>query len=203
MESILESNTAWWDLTTLCRRVFKSHQFKNIHVEVLYQRYFLRMNQASMMIFLALLLLVVLGMLALLTSLGLAKFAIHAATLSVFAILYLALEILLWRSRLLNEVYLIIFSYLVLISFFGLELLVTLSCQPPTASSGVWATLFFVYMTYTLLPLRFLEATGGGVLLSLTHVICTLNILPGDTPFLWQQVSVCVCVCVCVCMCVC
>jgi hypothetical protein len=41
-------------------------------------------------------------------------------TLGVFAIMYLVLVILMFRSFL-NEVYLIIFSYIVLSSFFGIE----------------------------------------------------------------------------------
>jgi hypothetical protein len=40
--------------------------------------------------------------------------------MGVFAIMYLVLVILMFRSFL-NEVYLIIFSYIVLASFFGIE----------------------------------------------------------------------------------
>lgn len=190
VESILESTKMWWDVCTLCRRVFRSHQFKNIHIEVLYQRYFLRMNQSSMVSLLGLLLLVVLVMLGVMYTLGFTNFLSQALTLLSFAMLYLILELLLWRSRLLNEVYLIIFSYLVLLSFFGLEILVTLSSDPPTASAGVWAALFFIYMTYTLLPLRVIEATVGGILLSVAHIVCTFALArEQDEPFLWKQVS--------------
>ncbi|KAK8734390.1 hypothetical protein OTU49_006162, partial [Cherax quadricarinatus] len=89
----------------------------------------------------------------------------------------------------LNEVYLIVFSYLILISFFGLEMLVTLSSNPPTASAGVWATLFFIYMTYTLLPLRVPEAAAGGILLSLTHLVCSITTNTHHSPFLWKQLA--------------
>lgn len=198
VESILESPARWWDLCSLCRRVFKSHQFKNIHVEVLYQRYFLRMNQSNMISLLGLMTVVVLVMLCLTYVLGILKFLVQAITLAVFALLYLVLELLLWRTQYLNEVYLIVFSYLIFISFFGLEVLVTLSSNPPTASAGVWATLFFIYMTYTLLPLRVPEATAGGVLLSLTHLICAITTSNHQSPFLWKQLVANVSLFVCV-----
>lgn len=190
VESILESTGKWWNLCALCHRVFlRSHQFKNIHVEVLYQRYFLRMNQSSMVSLLGLMLVVVLVMFCLTYILDISKFKVQAITLAATAVLYVVLEVLLWRTQLLNEVYLIIFSYLVLVSFFGLEVLVTLSSQPATASAGVWATLFFIYMTYTLLPLRVPEATVGGLLLALTHVTCTVTAKTITPPFFWKQVS--------------
>ncbi|XP_042205241.1 adenylate cyclase type 6-like [Homarus americanus] len=182
IESILEDGGRWWDLCSLCRRVCQSHQFRNIHVEVLYQRYFLRMNQSNMVSLLGLMMVVVCVMLCLTYALDIVKFMAQAVTLTVFALLYLVLEVL-WRTKL-NEVYLIIFSYLVLISFFGLEILVILSSNPPTASAGVWATLFFIYMTYTLLPLRVPEATAGGILLSLTHLVCALTTNTHHSPFL-------------------
>ncbi|XP_069187438.1 adenylate cyclase type 6 isoform X2 [Procambarus clarkii] len=186
VESILQDSGRWWDFCALCSRVCKSHQFKNIHVEVLYQRYFLRMNQSNMISLLGLMIVVVLVMLCLIYILGIAKFIFQVVTLTIFALLYLVLEVLLWRIKL-NEVYLIVFSYLILISFFGLEILVTLSSEPPTASAGVWATLFFIYMTYTLLPLRVPEATAGGILLSVTHLVCVITTNSQHSPFLWKQ----------------
>lgn len=55
----------------------------------------------------------------------------------------------------LNEVYLIVFSYIILASFFCTEVLIVLdSTEPRSASSGVWCTMFFIYMTYTLLALH-------------------------------------------------
>ncbi|XP_047480135.1 adenylate cyclase type 5-like isoform X1 [Penaeus chinensis] len=185
-ESILLETAKWWDMCALCRRIFRSHQFKNIHVEVLYQRYFLRMNQSNMTSLLGLLIVVMLAMLCLIYFLEPGKYYTQSITIAVFCALYVVLEILLWRTQLLNEVYLIIFSYLVLISFFGLEALMTLGSEPLTASAGVWATLFFIYMTYTLLPLRVLEATAGGVLLSVAQIGCAAA---GNAaqPFLWKQ----------------
>ncbi|KAK7073542.1 hypothetical protein SK128_007577 [Halocaridina rubra] len=186
VESILLESPKWWDLCALCRRVFRSHQFKNIHVEVLYQRYFLRMNQSNMTSLLGLLIVVVLVMLCFTYILGIEKFYVQGITLAIFAILYVVLGVLLWHFKLLNEVYLIIFSYLILISFFGLETLLMVSLEPHTASTGVWATLFFIYMTYTLLPLRVPEATIGGLFLSITQISCAAGV-NRHYPYLWKQ----------------
>ncbi|CAL4076326.1 unnamed protein product, partial [Meganyctiphanes norvegica] len=187
VESILQERSSWWDMCGLCKQVFRSHQFKNIHVEVLYQRYFLRMNQSNLTSLLGLLIVVVLLMLVLNYLLNVtSSTTMHAIFLGVFALVYILLEILLAKLILLNEVYLIIFSYVILISFFGMELLIVLSSEPHTASAGVWATLFFIYMTYTLLPLRIPEATIGGLLLSVAQIACAAA-HNADDAYLWKQ----------------
>jgi hypothetical protein len=72
--------------------------------------------------------------------------------MGVFAIMYLVLVILMFRSFL-NEVYLIIFSYIVLASFFGIEVThfyrytvkkISLKVsQFPGDGTGKWLTLFY------------------------------------------------------------
>ena len=93
----------------------------------------------------------------------------QGVTLGVFSIMYLILVILMTRSFL-NEVYLIIFSYIVLASFFGIEVLIVLDSDPRSANAGVWCTMFFIYMTYTLLALHVEECTVSGLLLGFTQV---------------------------------
>jgi hypothetical protein len=46
----------WWHIRRLLHRLCRSHRFKNPQVEMLYQRYFLRMNQSNMTHLLGLLL---------------------------------------------------------------------------------------------------------------------------------------------------
>ena len=112
----------------------------------------------------------------------------QGVTLGVFSIMYLILVVLMTRSFL-NEVYLIIFSYIVLASFFGIEVtdqldheptphpvtvcgqvLIVLDSDPRSANAGVWCTMFFIYMTYTLLALHVEECTVSGLLLGFTQV---------------------------------
>ena len=93
---------------------------QNVHVEVLYQRYFLRMNQNNMTSLLSLLITIAITMIIVNYHLSSADSIMQGVTLGVFSIMYLILVILMTRSFL-NEVYLIIFSYIVLASFFGIE----------------------------------------------------------------------------------
>ncbi|XP_076034454.1 adenylate cyclase type 6-like isoform X2 [Oratosquilla oratoria] len=185
-ESVLMGTRSWWNVCGLCTRVFKSHQFKNIHVEVLYQRYFLRMNQSNMTSLLGLLIVVVLVMLCLTYLLDTSYPKMDGIVLGGFLVLYFILEILLARCVRLNEVYLQIFSYFVLASFLGLVIFIVFNTQLHTASGGVWATLFFIYMTYTLLPLRIPEAAAAGVILSVTQ-IASASVVNKEDPYLWKQ----------------
>ena len=138
-------------------------------MEVLYQRYFLRMNQNNMTSLLSLLIAIAVTMILVNYELSSADSIMQGVTLGVFSIMYLILVILMTRSFL-NEVYLIIFSYIVLASFFGIEVLIVLDSDPRSANAGVWCTMFFIYMTYTLLALHVEECTVSGLLLGFTQV---------------------------------
>ena len=188
VESILLERSKWWDIPTLCLRVFRSHQFKNIHVEYLYQKYFMRMNQSNLTSLLGLLTFVVLIIPLLSFVLKSQHTLVQNIMLGIFALIYLLMEIILVRSLLHNEVYFCIFAYIILGSFFGLEALVVFSTEPKTASAGVWATLFFIYMTYTFLPLRIPEATIGGILLGVTQLGCAAA-ASDDRMYVGKQVS--------------
>ena len=136
---------------------------------MLYQRYFLRMNQNNMTSLLSLLIAIAVTMIVVNYELSSADSIMQGVTLGVFSIMYLILVILMTRSFL-NEVYLIIFSYIVLASFFGIEVLIVLDSDPRSANAGVWCTMFFIYMTYTLLALHVEECTVSGLLLGFTQV---------------------------------
>ena len=49
-------------------------------------------------------------------------------------------------------------------------MLIVLDSDPQTAASGVWCTMFFIYMTYTLLALHLQECAVAGVLLGVTQL---------------------------------
>jgi len=188
IESILLDPThEWWNLWALFKRVFRSHRFKNVHVEVLYQRYFLRMNQNNMTSLLILLVLIAVTMIVVNFAISSADSIMQDVTLGVFSIMYLILVILMFRSFL-NEVYLIIFSYILLASFFGIEVLIVLDADPRSANAGVWCTMFFIYMTYTLLALHVEECTVSGLLLGFTQVACAAGLNYTD-PFLIKQMG--------------
>lgn len=172
VESIMRDHTDdWWNMFALCKRVFRSHRFRNVQVEVLYQRYFLRMNQNNMASLLGLLISISLTMIVVnhLMYSSTQNSILQGVTLATFTVMYLLLVALMTRSFL-NEVYLIIFSYIILASFFGIEVLIVLDSDPRSAASGVWCTMFFIYMTYTLLALHLQECTVAGLLLGFTQL---------------------------------
>ena len=145
------------------------------------------MNQNNMTSLLSLLIAIAITMIVVNYYLSEADSIMQGVTLGVFSIMYLILVILMTRSFL-NEVYLIIFSYIVLASFFGIEVsgwwwslvcpqltlqvqvLIVLDSDPRSANAGVWCTMFFIYMTYTLLALHVEECTVSGLLLGFTQV---------------------------------
>ena len=144
------------------------------------------MNQNNMTSLLSLLIAIAITMIVVNYYLSEADSIMQGVTLGVFSIMYLILVILMTRSFL-NEVYLIIFSYIVLASFFGIEVsvvaglsslltlgvqvLIVLDSDPRSANAGVWCTMFFIYMTYTLLALHVEECTVSGLLLGFTQVL--------------------------------
>lgn len=54
----------------------------------------------------------------------------------------------------------------------SVQVLIVLDSDPRSANAGVWCTMFFIYMTYTLLALHVEECTVSGLLLGFTQVWC-------------------------------
>ena len=55
-------------------------------------------------------------------------------------------------------------------------LLVLQSDAPWSGAAGVWVTMFFIYMTYTLLALHIQECAIAGLLLGVTQVACAAGV---------------------------
>ena len=64
-----------------------------------------------------------------------------------------------------------------------------LDSDPRSANAGVWCTMFFIYMTYTLLALHVEECTVSGLLLGFTQVACAAGLNYTDK-FLIKQVGI-------------
>lgn len=181
-----DGRRSWWNICHLFRRVFRSHRFKDVHVEVLYQRYFLRMNQSNLTSLLALLIVTATVFTVLNYAIGGDHGLLQGVIMGLFALLYVGLELLVTRSFL-NEVYLIVFSYIILASFVGTELVLALDQARKSAVAGAWSTVFFIYITYTFLPLHVRESCICGCLLGVTQLACALSLNFEDTN-LWKQV---------------
>jgi hypothetical protein len=87
----------------------------------------------------------------------------------------------------LNEVYLLGVSYVVVATFLAIEVTLAVYTPPRAPSTGVGAAMFFIYLTYSLLPIRLQEAVGSGVVLSVAQLACVLFLNREDT--VWRQVS--------------
>eukprot|EP00102_Acyrthosiphon_pisum_P023590 XP_016660800.1 PREDICTED: adenylate cyclase type 5 isoform X3 [Acyrthosiphon pisum] len=159
-------------ITTL---LTSSHQFNNLQVEMLYQRYFLRTNQ-SHMVHLLVLLCILFTCMAIAVVLSDYETQVQCSLLLLCCILiYLVIIGIVSRSGL-NEVYLSFVSYVVLATF----LLIELSFGVLTRSQAVTVpTLVFVYISYSLLPVKLQYAIVAGTIFMLSQLIFTLSMEHG------------------------
>uniref|UniRef100_A0A7M4DZJ9 Adenylate cyclase type 6 n=1 Tax=Crocodylus porosus TaxID=8502 RepID=A0A7M4DZJ9_CROPO len=167
-------------------QVFRSKRFPSAKLERLYQRYFFQMNQSSLTVLMAVLVLVC-GVLLLFHCLPGAPRPPYAAALAVATALFLALMTLCARSAVPQD-YMWAVSYVVLGALAGVQVLAALMAVPRSAAEGVWCSVFFIYIAYTLLPVRMRAAVLAGALLSALHLGISWHLNAAD-PFLWKQLS--------------
>ncbi|XP_067217239.1 adenylate cyclase type 6 isoform X2 [Linepithema humile] len=197
-------------LSSLCG----SHRFKNLQVEMLYQRYFLRMNQSNMTHVLGLLagLAFALGLLLIvkLTSGDLFTLLRRpdnlslAITLLTCVIVYAVLVAAISRPGM-NEIWLAGVSGAVLVTLLALQVtlsfhLASLHEDPETSDdssssrssnphtggpvAAALAVCFFIYMAYALLPIRLRHACIAGIVFSAAHLIGAFLLYRQDYPSL-------------------
>lgn len=167
-------------------QVFRSKRFQSAKLERLYQRYFFQMNQSSLTVLMGVLVLVC-GVMLLFHCLPGAPHVPAAAALASATALFLLLMVLCSRSAFPQD-YMWVVSYVVLGLLAGVQALGTVAVVPRSAAEGVWWSVFFIYITYTLLPVRMRAAVLAGVLLSALHLAIAWHRNATD-PFLWKQVG--------------
>lgn len=167
-------------------QIFRSKKFPSDKLERLYQRYFFRLNQSSLTMLMAVLVLVCLVMLA-----------FHAARpplqLPYLAVLAAAVGVILVMAVLCNRAafhqdHMGLACYALIAVVLAVQVVGLLLPQPRSASEGIWWTVFFIYTIYTLLPVRMRAAVLSGVLLSALHVAIALRTNAQDQ-FLLKQVG--------------
>lgn len=176
-----------WNCHKFCLDAFRLPRFKNVEVEILYQRYFLHLNQRNLTALLGIVCAVGGVMLIFNYALSDHRSLTHGITFGVLVTLYLIMAVLSTQSFF-NQIYLFIFSYTIMISFFITVILVVIDSPVPIAMSSIWCTVFFVYFGYTLLPVRMPECLICGVLLSVVQLI-SYTIINDQDPFIWKQVN--------------
>uniref|UniRef100_A0A669CN46 Adenylate cyclase type 6 n=1 Tax=Oreochromis niloticus TaxID=8128 RepID=A0A669CN46_ORENI len=167
-------------------RVFQSKKFQSRKLERLYQRYFFRLNQSSLTMLMGVLV-IVCGIMLTFHCVHAAPHVAYSSALSVAMALFMALMVVCNRNGF-HQDYMWMVSYLVIGVLVFVQVFGVLMVAPRSASEGIWWSVFFIYIIYTLLPVRMRAAVLSGAVLSIIHVVTTWQINQEDK-FLWKQVS--------------
>lgn len=167
-------------------QVFQSKQFRSAKLERLYQRYFFQMNQSSLTLLMAVLVLLAAVLLAFHAAPARPQPA-YVALLAGAATLFVALMVVCNRHSFRQDSMWVV-SYVVLGILAAVQVGGALAATPRSPSVGLWCPVFFVYITYTLLPIRMRAAVFSGLGLSTLHLILAWQLNRGDA-FLWKQVG--------------
>uniref|UniRef100_A0AAQ5ZMS4 Adenylate cyclase type 5 n=1 Tax=Amphiprion ocellaris TaxID=80972 RepID=A0AAQ5ZMS4_AMPOC len=172
---------------TSVMHIFKSKKFQSEKLERLYQRYFFRLNQSSLTMLMAVLVLVFTVMLGFHCSGGTAGPSVtFVVVFSVAIFLTLVLMVVCNRNGF-HQDHMWVVCYVVILVVLVIQVIGVLLVQPRSASEGIWWTVFFIHVIYTLLPVRMRAAVITGVILSAIHVTIS-GMLNGMDSFLWKQV---------------
>uniref|UniRef100_A0A8C6NM89 Adenylate cyclase type 6 n=1 Tax=Nothobranchius furzeri TaxID=105023 RepID=A0A8C6NM89_NOTFU len=166
--------------------VFQSKKFQSAKLERLYQRYFFRLNQSSLTMLMGMLMVVCGVMLAFHCALT-TRNVPYISVLSVAMAIFMTMMFVCNRTSF-HQDYMWIVSYLVIGVLVVLQVFGVLMVFPRSASEGVWWTVFFIYIIYTLLPVRMRSAVLSGAVLSSIH-IATAWQLNQEDKFLFKQIS--------------
>ncbi|XP_026891813.1 adenylate cyclase type 6 isoform X4 [Acinonyx jubatus] len=167
-------------------QVFQSKQFRSAKLERLYQRYFFQMNQSSLTLLMAVLVLLTAVLLAFHAAPARPQPA-YVALLACAAALFIALMVVCNRHSFRQDSMWVV-SYVVLGILAAVQVGGALAANPRSPSVGLWCPVFFVYITYTLLPIRMRAAVFSGLGLSTLHLILAWQLNHGDA-FLWKQLG--------------
>ncbi|XP_062059737.1 adenylate cyclase type 6 isoform X2 [Lepus europaeus] len=167
-------------------QVFQSKQFRSAKLERLYQRYFFQMNQSSLTLLMAVLVLLMAVLLAFHAVPGSPQPA-YVALLAGAATLFVALMVVCNRHSFRQDSMWVV-SYVVLGILAAVQVGGALAADPHSPSAGLWCPMFFVYITYTLLPIRMRAAVLSGLGLSALHLILAWQLNRGDA-LLWKQLG--------------
>uniref|UniRef100_A0A3B4BKW4 adenylate cyclase n=1 Tax=Periophthalmus magnuspinnatus TaxID=409849 RepID=A0A3B4BKW4_9GOBI len=166
--------------------VFQSKKFSSAKLERLYQRYFFRLNQSSLTMLMGVLV-VVCGVMLVFHCINADPDIAYICILSIAMTLFLALMVVCNRNGF-HQDYMWIVSYLVMGVLIVVQVFGVLMVQPRSASEGVWWTVFFIYIIYTLLPVRMRAAVLSGAVLSIIHLVTAWQLNQEDK-FIFTQIS--------------
>ncbi|XP_076269275.1 adenylate cyclase type 6 isoform X2 [Rhynchophorus ferrugineus] len=187
-----ENASFFGKLLRLLGKLCSTHQFKNEQVEMLYQRYFLKMNQSNMTNLIWLLLLLCIGFLILGVldfilpkpfeshsvfedSSRIDKLVVLMCTSACCIAIYSVLLTVVSKPAM-NEVYLIIISYFILVTFLTLEVCLAFFFYHERPLVGTAFAVTSTYLTYALMPNRLKDAVLSGTILAATELILLIYV---------------------------
>ncbi|CAG9853898.1 unnamed protein product [Phyllotreta striolata] len=185
-DQVRQQNGLFAKIGRLMGKICSTHQFKNEQVEMLYQRYFLKMNQSNMTNLITLLLVLCVCLLVIsLTdfvmprklpedgplpdSIRYDKLLVLVCTSGCCIAIYAVLLNIVSRPAM-NEVYLIIISYFILVTFVTMEICISFYFEASRPLLGAVFALAFTYLTYSLMPNRLKDALLSGAILALAEI---------------------------------
>uniref|UniRef100_A0A8L0DN13 Adenylate cyclase type 5 n=1 Tax=Oncorhynchus mykiss TaxID=8022 RepID=A0A8L0DN13_ONCMY len=160
-------------------QIFRSKKFQSEKLERLYQRYFFRLNQSSLTMLMAVLVLLCAVMLTFHCAGGGYRI-VYVVVFSLAILLILILMVVCNRNGF-HQDHMWIVCYVVILVVLLLQVIGVLLVHPQSASEGIWWTVFFIHVIYTLLPVRMRAAVITGVMLS--HSLFSLFFY-SSSPFL-------------------
>uniref|UniRef100_A0A8K9XGN3 Adenylate cyclase type 5 n=1 Tax=Oncorhynchus mykiss TaxID=8022 RepID=A0A8K9XGN3_ONCMY len=166
-------------------QIFRSKKFQSEKLERLYQRYFFRLNQSSLTMLMAVLVLLCAVMLTFHCAGGGYRI-VYVVVFSLAILLILILMVVCNRNGF-HQDHMWIVCYVVILVVLLLQVIGVLLVHPQSASEGIWWTVFFIHVIYTLLPVRMRAAVITGVMLSAIHVVGSWKLNEKDA-FVWKQV---------------
>ncbi|XP_058890110.1 adenylate cyclase type 5 isoform X1 [Acipenser ruthenus] len=165
-------------------QIFRSKKFPSVKLERLYQRYFFRLNQSSLTMLMSVLVVLCTVMLGFHCAGGGYKLP-YVVVFTVAIALIVVLMIICNRNGF-HQDHMWIICYLVILVVIVVQIIAVLLVEPRSASEGIWWTVFFIYIIYTLLPIRMRAAVMSGVILSAVHLTISWKLNEVDS-FLWKQ----------------
>uniref|UniRef100_A0AAY4CHI9 Adenylate cyclase type 6 n=1 Tax=Denticeps clupeoides TaxID=299321 RepID=A0AAY4CHI9_9TELE len=169
------------------RRVFRSKQFRSAKLERLYQRYFFRLNQSSLTMLMGVLVLACAVMLTFHCVQTRPPDPGYVSAHCLAVGLFLSMMVVCNRNGF-HQDYMWMASYLVIAALVGLQAFSVHAIGAGAASEGVWWSVFFIHIIYTLLPVRMRAAVVSGALLSAAHLAATSRSSLKER-LLWKQLS--------------
>ncbi|XP_054686155.1 adenylate cyclase type 5 isoform X2 [Grus americana] len=168
-------------------QIFRSKKFQSEKLERLYQRYFFRLNQSSLTMLMAVLVLVCTVMLIFHAAHG--HYEVSYVVVLSLAILLMVVLCMVCNRNDFHQDHMWLACYSVILVILAVQVVGVLLVWPRSASEGIWWTVFFIYSIYTLLPVRMRAAVISGVVLSAIHLAVSLKINAEDKFLLKQLVS--------------